>query len=65
MKRIKLIHGSARVADNIDQKTIDAMNRMVELAYEQNKVCDYCNGTGWDSYPNHDTTMRPCPECQP
>ena len=28
-------------------------------------VCDYCNGTGWDSYPNHDTTPRPCPECQP
>ncbi len=28
-------------------------------------LCDYCNDTGWDSYPNHDTTMRPCPECQP
>jgi len=28
-------------------------------------LCDYCNDTGWDSYPNHDTTIRPCPECQP
>jgi 5-methylcytosine-specific restriction endonuclease McrA len=28
-------------------------------------VCGYCNDTGWDSYPNHDTTPRPCPECQP
>ena len=27
-------------------------------------VCGYCNDTGWDSYPNHDTTPRPCPECQ-
>lgn len=27
-------------------------------------VCDYCKDTGWDSYPNHDTTLRPCPECQ-
>ena len=28
-------------------------------------VCDYCKDTRWDSYPNHDTTPRPCPECQP
>jgi len=28
-------------------------------------VCDYCKDTGWDSYPNHDTTPKPCPECQP
>ena len=28
-------------------------------------ICDYCKDTGWDSYPNHDTTPRPCPECQP
>lgn len=28
-------------------------------------LCGYCNDTGWDSYPNHDTTQRPCPECQP
>jgi DnaJ-class molecular chaperone len=31
----------------------------------QSVVCGYCKGTGWDSYPNHDTTQRPCPECQP
>lgn len=28
-------------------------------------VCDYCKDTGWDSYPNHDTTPRPFPEYQP
>lgn len=26
--------------------------------------CDYCNGTGYDPYPNHSTTPAPCPECQ-
>lgn len=26
-------------------------------------VCNYCQGSGYDPYPNHDTTMRPCPEC--
>ena len=69
MKRIKLNHGTARVSNNIDDKTIESLNRLVDLAYEQNKVCEkeckHCGGTGWDSYPNHDTTMRPCPECQP
>lgn len=25
--------------------------------------CSYCGGSGYDPYPNHDTTMRPCPEC--
>jgi len=28
-------------------------------------VCDYCGGSGWDSYPNHSTTHAPCPKCQP
>ena len=28
------------------------------------RVCDYCKGSGYDPYPNHDTTQRPCPECE-
>lgn len=28
-------------------------------------VCDYCDGTGFDSYPNHSTTHGVCPKCQP
>lgn len=35
-------------------------SKVIELS-----VCNYCKGSGWDSYPNHDTTPRPCPECQP
>lgn len=31
---------------------------------ERKAVCSYCNGLGYDPYPNHDTTMRPCPECE-
>lgn len=27
------------------------------------RVCNYCNGLGYDPYQNHDTTMRPCPQC--
>ena len=27
------------------------------------KVCDYCGGSGFDPYPNHDTTVRLCPKC--
>lgn len=26
-------------------------------------ICEYCGGSGYDPHPNHDTTMRPCPEC--
>lgn len=36
-KRIKLIHGTARVDENISQDTIDALNRMVQLAYQSTK----------------------------
>lgn len=28
------------------------------------RVCDYCKGSGYDPYPNHDTTQRPCPQCE-
>lgn len=31
---------------------------------EKAAPCSYCNGLGYDPYPNHDTTMRPCPECE-
>jgi hypothetical protein len=33
MKRVKLKHGSARVSDSCDEKTIKALNKMSELAY--------------------------------
>ena len=33
MKRIKTIYGSARVSDSCDEKTIQALNKMSELAY--------------------------------
>jgi len=26
--------------------------------------CEYCEGTGFDSYPNHSTTYPVCPHCQ-
>ncbi|MFK5856580.1 MAG: hypothetical protein QM503_10645 [Bacteroidota bacterium] len=46
------------------------MFKVAELMAEwavNNKVavCDYCSGTGWNSYPNHSTTMPPCPKCKP
>jgi len=41
MKRIKLTHGSARVDDNVSQKTIDALNELSKLAYNhETKQCD-------------------------
>lgn len=27
-------------------------------------ICDYCGGTGYDSYPNHSTTYAVCPKCE-
>lgn len=36
---------------------------ITELEKRMEKVCEYCGGSGYDSYPNHDTTMAPCPEC--
>lgn len=33
------------------------------IGFEKPSVCDRCNGSGFDPYPNHDTTMRPCPKC--
>ena len=32
-KRIELIRGNARVAVNANQNTIDALNKMAEIAY--------------------------------
>lgn len=26
--------------------------------------CKHCGGSGWDPYPNHSTTIPPCPDCQ-
>lgn len=34
MKRIKLTHGTARVSDNISEQTIEALNKLSEMAYK-------------------------------
>jgi len=34
-KRISLVHGTAVVSKDVSQKTIEALNNMVTLAYEQ------------------------------
>ncbi len=49
MKRIKLIHGSARVKDDIEPKMVKALNVAVILAHQQLseskvKVPSYCEG---------------------
>lgn len=64
-KRIKLVHGSVRVDEDVSEETVKALNKMAELAYNKVEVCSYCKGSKFDPYPNHDTTMRPCPHCQP
>lgn len=33
MKRIKLKHGTARVNDNVSEETINALNKLSEVAY--------------------------------
>ena len=38
---------------------------LANISQQSELVCDYCNGTGWDSYPNHSTTHAVCPKCQP
>jgi hypothetical protein len=41
MKRIKLVHGSARVSENITNQTIEALNKLSVLAYNNKpKQCD-------------------------
>ena len=50
--------------DNAIDKWIKKLN-IPDVVVPKGTVCGYCNDTGWDSYPNHDTTPRPCPECQP
>jgi hypothetical protein len=41
MKRIKLVHGSARVSENITNQTIEALNKVCVLAYNNKpKQCD-------------------------
>jgi|GEM_PF-5525947 len=35
-----------------------------DVVVPKGAVCGYCNDTGWDSYPNHDTTLRPCLYCK-
>lgn len=35
MKRIKLKYGTARVADDISEETVQALEKMAELAYKQ------------------------------
>ena len=47
------------------QDILNKQLRLCGVVVPKGTVCGYCNDTGWDSYPNHDTTPRPCPECQP
>jgi len=35
MKRVKLKHGSARVEDNCSKETIEALNKLSELAFNK------------------------------
>lgn len=41
MKRIQLNHGTARVDENCPQKTIDALNKIVDKAYNMNINSDF------------------------
>ena len=78
MDRIKSITFDKEAQDNLPQHIKDKMKADRDDARKKAEskglnipvvsksvICDYCQDTGWDSYPNHDTTMRPCPECQP
>lgn len=44
--------------ENVFHKNQGIINAINELL-----ACEHCNGSGYDPYPNHDTTMRPCPKC--
>lgn len=55
----------------VDEGQCDCVNRSgfrfkgnEDISDVIDSVCDHCNGTGWDSYPNHSTTFPPCPKCQ-
>lgn len=48
----------------VDLKNSKCNKHIVINNEERVAVCDHCNDTGWDSYPNHSTTMPPCPKCQ-
>lgn len=43
---------------------VSAQEKEIKEFEEQiDNECDHCQGSGYDPYPNHDTTMRPCPKC--
>ena len=74
MNKIKCITFDKEAQNNLPKWVKDKMQKdrkeaqdkqLILQGVSQSVVCGYCNGTGWDSYPNHDTTQRPCPECQP
>lgn len=52
-----------RASEKPDKTTIEALSALVNAARNKLSNCDYCSGSGFDPYPNHDTTMRPCPKC--
>jgi len=47
------------------QKSGDFFERIYKRLNIGPENCKYCGGSGYDPYQNHDTTMRPCPKCQP
>jgi hypothetical protein len=53
--------GMPKVKREVVKQILD----ITDVVVPKGTICGYCNNTGWDSYPNHDTTPRPCPECQP
>lgn len=47
------------------QNSGDFFERIYKRLNLGTENCKYCGGSGYDPYQNHDTTMRPCPKCQP
>jgi hypothetical protein len=63
-ERIALIENESKRLNSFKQTETKQCDIHV-VVVPKGTVCGYCNDTGWDSYPNHDTTQRPCPDCQP
>ncbi len=50
--------------EKVSKMTAEELKNALQFdKHEEPKKCSYCGGTKYDPYPNHDTTMRPCPEC--
>ena len=57
MKRIKLKHGTARVDENISNKTIEALNKISEILINMKKEIIFTHfwvsGFGWENTIYH------------